>query len=257
MGRKMYRDWPCTVSSSSADNLMANTHHSDSWNLGDPYERYVGRWSQLVALEFLDWLALPSALRWLDVGCGTGALTAAIRDKCRPARLTGIDPSDAFLRKASARLEGHATFHVASALELPLGDSEVDVVASGLALNFFPDPARGLREMRRVTTAGGTVAAYVWDYAGKMEFMRHFWDAAVELSSAVRELDEGHRFPLCRPEALENLYRAASLVDIEVRPIPTSLRDSRISMTSGFRSLEVRDQHRPMQCRWMRPRGTD
>jgi len=203
---------------------MANTHPRDSWNLGDPYERYVGRWSQLVAHEFLDWLALPSALRWLDVGCGTGALTAAIRDKCRPARLTGVDPSAAFLAKASARLEGHAAFHVASALELPLQDSVVDVVVSGLALNFFPDPMRGLQEMRRVTTAGGTIAAYVWDYAGKMEFMRRFWDAAVELSSAVRELDEGNRFPLCRPEALESLFRAAPLSDMEVRAIDVSTR---------------------------------
>jgi SAM-dependent methyltransferase len=206
---------------------MTSTHPSDSWNRGDPYEQYVGRWSHFVAHEFLDWLALPSALRWLDVGCGTGALTAAIREKSRPARLTGIDPSDTFLKKASTRLQGQATFHVASALELPLQESEVDVAVSGLALNFFPDPARGLREMRRVTTAGGTIAAYVWDYAGKMEFMRHFWDAAVELSSAVRELDEGNRFPLCRPEALERLFREAPLSDIAVRAIdiPTRFGD--------------------------------
>jgi SAM-dependent methyltransferase len=206
---------------------MAGMHLGDSWNRGDPYERYVGRWSQLVAHDFLDWLALPPALRWLDVGCGTGALTAAVREQCRPVRLTGIDPSDGFLQRARARLEGHATFHVASALELPLHDSEVDVVVSGLALNFFPDPARGLQEMQRVTTLGGTIAVYVWDYAGKMEFMRHFWDAAVELSSAARELDEGRRFPLCRPEDLENLFLAASLSDIEVRAIdiPTRFAD--------------------------------
>jgi trans-aconitate methyltransferase len=76
---------------------MADTYPSDSWSRGDPYERYVGRWSLPVAREFLDWLALPPALRWLDVGCGTGALTVAIRETCQPARLTGVDPSEAFL----------------------------------------------------------------------------------------------------------------------------------------------------------------
>jgi SAM-dependent methyltransferase len=117
--------------------------------------------------------------------------------------------------------------HVASALELPLHDADVDVAVSGLALNFFPDPARGLHEMRRVTTRGGTIAAYVWDYAGKMEFMRHFWDAAVAMSSAARTLDEGSRFPLCRPGALERLFRGAGLMDVHVRSIdvPTQFAD--------------------------------
>lgn len=203
---------------------MTDTYPSDSWSRGDPYERYVGRWSLPVAREFLDWLALPPALRWLDVGCGTGALTVAILEKCQPARLTGVDPSDAFLQKASARLQGQATLHVASALKLPLDDADVDVAVSGLALNFFPDPASGLHEMRRVTTRGGTIAAYVWDYAGKMEFMRHFWDAALEMSSAARTFDEGSRFPLCRPEALERLFRGAGLTDVHVRSIDIATR---------------------------------
>jgi ubiquinone/menaquinone biosynthesis C-methylase UbiE len=90
------------------------------------------------------------------------------------------------LAKARARLEGNATFRVAGALDIPLGDSEVDVVVSGLVLNFVPDVARGLAEMRRTAIAGGTIAAYVWDYAGKMELMRYFWDAAVDLDRAAR-----------------------------------------------------------------------
>jgi SAM-dependent methyltransferase len=151
-------------------------------------------------------------------------LTVAIREKCQPARLTGVDPSDAFLQKASARLQEHATLHVASALELPLREADVDVAVSGLALNFFPDPARGLQEMRRVTTRGGTVAAYVWDYAGKMEFMRHFWDAALEMSDAVHALDEGSRFPLCRPEALERLFQDAGLTSVRLRSIDIATR---------------------------------
>ena len=128
---------------------MTSPRPSDSWNAGDPYELYVGRWSHLVAHDFLDWLDLPSSLRWLDVGCGTGALTAAIREKCQPAELIGIDPSEGFLTKARVRLEGNATFRVANAVDIPLHDSEVDVVVSGLVLNFVPDTALGLAQMRR------------------------------------------------------------------------------------------------------------
>jgi SAM-dependent methyltransferase len=206
---------------------MTSARPSDSWNTGDPYELYVGRWSHLVANEFLAWLNLPSSLRWLEVGCGTGALTAAIWEKCRPARLIGIDPSEGFLAKARARLENKATFRVASALDIPVQDAEVDVVVSGLVLNFVPNIALGLAEMRRIAIPGGTIAGYVWDYAGRMELMRHFWDAAVDLDHTVRELDEGVRFPLCQPDTLENAFRDANLTAIQVVPIdvPTRFRD--------------------------------
>jgi SAM-dependent methyltransferase len=206
---------------------MTHAHPGDTWNRGDPYEAYVGRWSRLVADRFLLWLDLPLSLRWLDVGCGTGALTAAIQERCRPARLVGIDPSDGFLAKARARLADAAAFHVATASALPFGDREFDVTVSGLAMNFFPDPAHCMLQMRRVTVAGGTIAVYVWDYAGKMEFMRHFWDAAVELSNAARELDEGIRFPLCRPGTLHALFGDAGLSAIrkDSIDIPTRFPD--------------------------------
>lgn len=206
---------------------MPATHPSDSWDRGDPYEMYVGRWSRLVANQFLDWLALPLSLRWLDVGCGTGALAAAIREKCAPAQLIGIDPSEGFLAKARVRLQDHAEFRVAGALDIPLQDAALDVVVSGLALNFFPNPALGLLEMRRTAVAGGTIAAYVWDYAGRMELMRHFWGAAVELDGAACALDEGMRFPMCRPAPLEALFRDAQLAAIRVAPIdiPTLFLD--------------------------------
>ncbi|MET0916894.1 MAG: methyltransferase domain-containing protein [Burkholderiales bacterium] len=206
---------------------MTSIRPSDSWNAGDPYERYVGRWSHLVANEFLAWLNLPSSLRWLEIGCGTGALTAAIVEKCLPSRLIGIDPSEGFLARARARLGTKATFHAADALAIPARDAEADVVVSGLVLNFVPDTALAVAEMRRAAVPGGTIAAYVWDYAGKMELMRHFWDAAVALNPAVRELDEGVRFPLCQPKALEAMFRNANLAAIEVVPIdvPTRFRD--------------------------------
>ena len=206
---------------------MTSARPSDSWDAGDPYELYVGRWSHLVACEFLAWLDLPSSLYWLDVGCGTGALTAAISEKCQPSRLIGIDPSDGFLAKARARLKDKAVFRVANALDIPVHDAEVDVVVSGLVLNFVSNVALGLAEMRRAANPGGAIAAYVWDYAGRMELMRHFWNAAVELDPSIRELDEGVRFPLCQPDALENAFGNANLTAIQVVAIdvPTRFRN--------------------------------
>src|SRR6186997_520654 len=179
----------------------------DTWERGDPYEQYVGRWSRQIAPRFLSWLALPTGRRWLDVGCGTGALCAAILEHCAPASVTGVEPSDGFLGSARRNLEGRAALHKGAADSLTLEDGAVDAVVSGLVLNFVADPRRALIEMRRVARDGGCIAAYVWDYAGKMELMRHFWDAAVELDDDARALDEGIRFPLCHPEALEKAFR--------------------------------------------------
>jgi SAM-dependent methyltransferase len=187
---------------------------SDTWERGDPYERYVGRWSRRVAPRFLSWLALAPGQRWLDVGCGTGALCAAIADTCSPGSLAGAEPSEGFLKTAKQNLGGRADLRNGSATALPFGDGAFDAVVSGLVLNFVPDPRAALAEMARVTRPGGTLAAYVWDYAGKMELMRVFWDAAVALNSAAAALDEGLRFPLCRPEALAQLFTSAGLKEV-------------------------------------------
>jgi SAM-dependent methyltransferase len=192
---------------------------SDTWERGDPYEQYVGRWSRRVAPRFLAWLRIPAGRRWLDVGCGTGALSAAILDQGAPASLTGIEPSAGFLASARRQLGGRAVLHQASATQIPLGDGSVDVVVSGLVLNFVPDPRAALAEMTRVTGPGGTIAVYVWDYAGGMELMRVFWDAAIALDPAAAKLDEGVRFPLCRPEPLAELFTAAGLQSVEVTAI--------------------------------------
>jgi SAM-dependent methyltransferase len=100
-----------------------------------------------------------------------------------------------------------------------LGNASVDLVVSGLVLNFIPDQPAALAEMARVTGKGGIIGAYVWDYAGKMELMRFFWDAAVKLDASVTQMDEGVRFPLCRPEALTALFAGAKLEQIEVTAI--------------------------------------
>ncbi len=203
---------------------MAGDLPSDSWNEGSPYDLYMGRWSRLLAGEFLAWLKLPQGLRWLDVGCGTGSLTATILEKCRPAELVGIEPSEGFLAKARERLRGFATFHLADALHIPLPASSLDVVVSGLVLNFVSNPVLGLIEMKRVASPGATIAAYVWDYAGRMQLIRTFWDVVVELDPHARGVDERVRFPICQPAMLAEALATAGLIDIEVSPIEVQTR---------------------------------
>jgi SAM-dependent methyltransferase len=206
---------------------MGDGRVSDSWERGDPYEEYVGRWSRNVAARFLAWLHVPADRAWLDVGCGSGALCAAICDHCSPSSVTGIDPSEGFLRTARENLAGRATLCQGSATAIPLDDAAVDVVVSGLALNFVADQRAALAEMARVAVRGGTIAAYVWDYAGKMDMMRLFWDAAVELDPDAAAMDEGVRFPSCRPEVLAAQFAEAALTDVEVTAIdiPTRFAD--------------------------------
>jgi SAM-dependent methyltransferase len=197
----------------------------DVWASGEAYEPYVGRWSRLVAAEFVDWLDLPGNRRWLDVGCGTGALSSVIAARCEPAEVLGVDPSEAYVAWAAAHVEDcRVRFAVADATHLPAGP--FDAVVSGLVLNFVPDAAAATAAMRDAAPHG-LVAAYVWDYAGRMDLMRHFWDAAVALDSAAEELDEGVRFPICHPDRLEAVWRDAGLSDVASRPIdvPTVFRD--------------------------------
>jgi SAM-dependent methyltransferase len=198
------------------------------WAVGDAYEAYVGRWSRRVAEEFVRWLTVPPGARWLDVGCGTGALTAAVLTLAGPAEVLGVDPSEGFLTGARARVgDPRAAFRAGDARALPLPDHRFEAVVSGLALNFVPDPGRAAVELARVAAPGGVVASYVWDYADGMAMMRHFWDAAAALDPAAAELDEGRRFPLCRPEPLHGLWAEAGLEGVTVRAVevPTLFTD--------------------------------
>ncbi|TDV56397.1 class I SAM-dependent methyltransferase [Actinophytocola oryzae] len=186
------------------------------WQAGDAYEAYVGRWSRQVAARFVPWLGVRAGRRWLDVGCGTGALTSAVR--AAGGAVVGLDPSRGFVA-------GLPDVVVGDARALPFAAGRFDIVVSGLALNFVPAPDRALAEMARVVTPGGTVAAYVWDYADGMAMMRHFWQAAREVNPEAP--DEGERFPLCHPEALAELWRATGMTDVEVTgiEIPTVFAD--------------------------------
>lgn len=195
-----------------------------SWESGEAYERYVGRWSRKVAIEFLRRLAQPHGLIWADIGCGTGALLSAILAMCEPAQVYGIDASDNFIAQARLRIsDPRASFRVADATRLPLDAGACDATVSSLMLNFVSDHEAAVREMVRVTRPGGVVASYVWDYAGGMQMMRLFWEAAGEVTPEDAKLDEGQRFPICQPEPLAALFTSAGLktVSVDAIDIPT------------------------------------
>jgi ubiquinone/menaquinone biosynthesis C-methylase UbiE len=135
---------------------------------GAAYERYMGRWSRAAGAVFLDWVAPPKDVRWLDVGCGTGVFTQLVLDTCSPAALTAVDPSAAQIDQARKQpVARQADFRVADAQALPFPEASFDVVASALVINFIPDRPRALAEMRRVGCPGATVAGYVWDFAAQ------------------------------------------------------------------------------------------
>lgn len=187
---------------------------------GDAYERYIGRWTRPVADLFLGWLDQPVGLRWVDVGCGTGALTAELLRRASPTSVVGVEPSEAFLRRARTSVShDRAAFLLGDAQDLPLAASRADVIVSGLVLNFVPDPRRALGEMLRVIAPGGTIAAYVWDYGGEMQMLGFFWRAVVDLFPDDAGFVEVERFELCEPGALEELFVASGLEAVAVRAL--------------------------------------
>jgi SAM-dependent methyltransferase len=188
---------------------------NDKWAAGATYEEFMGRWSRLLAPRFVSWLSVRPTAHWLDVGCGTGALADAICTEANPASVVACDPSEPFIEYARRRQAGsRVSFVVAGVGQLPTRPSGFDSVTSLFALNFFPKAEPAIDEMRRIAAVNGIVSACVWDYAGRMEFLRCFWDAAGAEDPSAAELDEGRRFPICRPDALECLFREAGLADV-------------------------------------------
>lgn len=192
----------------------------ESWSSGNLYHEYMGRWSELVAQQFLKWLQPEANLTWLDVGCGTGALTRAIANLVSVKSIVGLDPSQDFLDEARQSVQAsNVQFKQGSGTDLPFEDETFAHVVSALALNFMPDPQQAVTEMARVTQANGIVALYVWDYAGKMEWLKYFWDVAVSLDNDANNYDEGQRFPICHPDRLTELFVGANLINIETLSI--------------------------------------
>ena len=189
----------------------------DPWVHSQPYERFMGRWSRKIAPIFLTWLGAPPEMRWLDVGCGTGALSFLIADTNRPAEVWGVDSSEAFIAQASKMASGRAglEFQVRDASHLDFDEGGFDLAVSALALNFFPDPRQALLGMKQAVRIGGRVALFVWDYAGGMQMLRAFWDAAVALDAGAVQLDEAVRFPVCQPQPLRRLFQNSGFSRIQ------------------------------------------
>jgi SAM-dependent methyltransferase len=173
-----------------------------------------------MAEAILRWLQLTAGLTWLDVGCGTGALTAAILQQAAPRAIAGMDPSAAFLENAQAHItDSRAHFAVATAAELPFPDGSFDVAIAGLVLHFVPDPLTAVTEMARVVRDSGTVAGYVWDFAGERQFTHTFWSAAIALDADAANLDPRVQFTICAPDSLTDLFTSAGLQDVVVESV--------------------------------------
>jgi ubiquinone/menaquinone biosynthesis C-methylase UbiE len=184
---------------------------------GAAYERMMGAWSRIAGEIFLDWLAPPAGLRWIDVGCGSGAFTELLVQRCAPAEVQGIDPSEAQLSFARARPAGRiAKFHRGDALALPFGDDNFDAAVMALVIFFVPDPTKGVAEMARVVRPGGTVATYVWDMMGgghPLELMH------AEMHAMGFAAPRPPRSDVSGVEALRSLWMNADLDAVEVREI--------------------------------------
>jgi SAM-dependent methyltransferase len=184
---------------------------------GVGYERYMGKWSQLAGEMFLDWLAPRAGLRWLDVGCGNGAFTEMIVDRCAPSSVVGIDPSEGQLAYARTRPASRvAEFRLGDAMALPFPDNAFDVAVMPLVIFFVSDPVKGVAEMARVVSRGGIAAAYAWDMAGG-----GFPYAA--LVTEIRELGMTVPEPpspgASRLDTMQDLWTAAGLDAVETRTI--------------------------------------
>ena len=197
----------------------------DKWTSGAAYELWMGRWSRLLADEFLKWLSIPAGERWLDVCCGSGIVSQAIVDRCSPASVLGIDASPgqvAFARQHRAHRK--LAFEVVDAMALPFDDATIDVAVCGLGLNFIPQPERALLEMSRVTRPRGTVAGYVWDYAHGARFLREFWNVATVVDPEAAAFDQARRFPFCTPDGLRSLFQSVGLEQLTVHDLEVVYR---------------------------------
>ncbi len=185
---------------------------------GEAYEPLTGRWSRLVAPRFLDWIDAGSHGRWLDVGCGTGALIQAVLDAKQPREVVGVDPSSAYIAYARRQIEDpRVRYEVGDARSLPVASNQYDAVVSGLVINVLPSGGQlsAVREMLRAARRGGTVGAYVWDYAGGFAPRTRFWEVATALDPSAAEVDERTAYSICNPVQLERLFGSAGMNAVE------------------------------------------
>ena len=200
---------------------MGDAAKHDAWAAGRSYEAYMGLWSRLVAAAFLARLRPPAGADWVELGCGTGALTAAVVAACAPRSLLAVDPSEDFLVAARAAVpDPRVRFERGQGGALPMADGAADVAVSGLVLNFVPDRRAALVDLRRVLRPGGRLAFYVWDYAaGGLAFVDRFWKTAAELDPAAAALDEARRFPFTTRDAIAAECAGAGFDAVAVEPV--------------------------------------
>ncbi|MET1061547.1 MAG: methyltransferase domain-containing protein [Aeromicrobium sp.] len=184
------------------------------------YDRYMGRYSDRLAVSFLSFTGGEPGQRALDVGCGPGALTQALATGLGATHVAAADPSTLYVAACAARVPG-ADVRRAVAADLPWAGGEFDLVVSQLVLNFLPDPAVGLAEMLRVTRPGGTIAACTWDYAGGMTMLRTFWDAALDVDPGAPDETRSMRFTT--EGELAGLWEGAGLADVATRELAVSV----------------------------------
>lgn len=220
------------------------------FNDGAAYERMMGVWSRSVGEIFLDWLAPTPGLTWADIGCGSGAFSELLAERCAPARIFGIDPSEAQLTYARARPAARvAEFRQGDAMALPYADASMDAAAMALVLFFVPDPAKGVAEMTRVVKPGGSISAYLWDIVGGGIPFSPFWSAmeamgihyALPPSAAISDM-----------APLRAAWEAASIASVQTREIRVartfasfdefwSVMGSAASISDVLKSLSAED----------------
>jgi SAM-dependent methyltransferase len=189
------------------------------------YERFMGRWSTLVAPRLVDFTGLPERGRVLDVGSGTGSLALAIAKHNGQMQVLGIDPSQEYVAYATSRnpFPERASFEVGDAQQLQFPDASFDAALSLLVFNFIPDPKKALLELHRVTKPGGKLSAAVWDYCAGMRMLRTFWDAAVHIGPDAEKVDEKHMV-LCHAGELSALWKQGGLENVHEQSIDILMR---------------------------------
>lgn len=184
---------------------------------GVAYEQFMGKWSQLAGATFIDWLNTAKGLQWLDVGCGNGAFTELLYERCAPSAVDGIDPSEGQLAFARSRpVSRVARFHQGDAMALPFADDSFDAAVMPLVIFFVPEPARGVAEMARVVRPGGLVTAYAWDMEGG-GFPYEALQAELRAMGVAVPTEPSRQ--ASRMDIMQELWRAAGLEAVETRAI--------------------------------------
>lgn len=197
----------------------------------DAYDRHVGRYAAELAEALVDFAGVEPGMRALDVGCGPGALTAALAKRLARGSVSGAEPQEGFAEACRQRVPG-AEIVIAGAEALPFADDAFDATLSQLVVNFMADAEAGVREMARVTRPGGVLAACVWDYTGEMTLLRAFWDAASEVDpERAAAVDERVVMPWCAEGELAELWRGAGLREVRLGSLTAS------ASYSGFEDL--------------------